>query len=211
MENNLLKALEWRYATKKMNGQEIPAEKLNNILEAIRLSPSSLGFTPYTVLVVKDKAVREKLLPHCYNQTQITDSSAVVVFAAWKNFNIGQVDQYMQEIAETRNIPVESLDGFAANIKGKINNSSQEELSNWAAKQTYIALGFGLTAAALNAVDSTPMEGFNPAGVDEVLGLEAQGLTAACLLALGYRDEEKDFLAKAAKVRRNPEAFFVHI
>ncbi|MEN9950339.1 MAG: hypothetical protein RLY85_1091 [Bacteroidota bacterium] len=211
MENNLLKALEWRYATKKMNGQEIPAEKLNNILEAIRLSPSSLGFTPYTVLVVKDKAVREKLLPHCYNQTQITDSSAVVVFAAWKNFNIGQVDQYMQEIAETRNIPVESLEGFAANIKGKINNSSHEELSNWAAKQTYIALGFGLTAAALNAVDSTPMEGFNPAGVDEVLGLEAQGLTAACLLALGYRDEEKDFLAKAAKVRRNPEAFFVHI
>lgn len=211
MENNLLKALEWRYATKKMNGQEIPEEKLNNILEAIRLSPSSLGFTPYTVLVVKDKAVREKLLPHCYNQTQITDSSAVVVFAAWKNFNIGQVDQYMQEIAETRNIPVESLEGFAANIKGKINNSSQEELSNWAAKQTYIALGFGLTAAALNAVDSTPMEGFNPAGVDEVLGLEAQGLTAACLLALGYRDEEKDFLAKAAKVRRNPEAFFVHI
>lgn len=211
MENNLLKALEWRYATKKMNGQEIPAEKLNNILEAIRLSPSSLGFTPYTVLVVKDKAVREKLLPHCYNQTQITDSSTVVVFAAWKNFNIGQVDQYIQEIAETRNIPVESLEGFAANIKGKINNSSQEELSNWAAKQTYIALGFGLTAAALNAVDSTPMEGFNPAGVDEVLGLEAQGLTAACLLALGYRDEEKDFLAKAAKVRRNPEAFFVHI
>jgi nitroreductase len=211
MENNLLKALEWRYATKKMNGQVIPEEKLNNILEAIRLSPSSLGFTPYTVLVVKDKSVKEKLLPHCYNQTQITDSSAVVVFAAWKNFNIGQVDQYMQEIAQTRNIPVESLEGFAANIKGKINNSSQEELRNWAAKQTYIALGFGLTSAALNAVDSTPMEGFNPAGVDEVLGLEAQGLTAACLLALGYRDEEKDFLAKAAKVRRKPEELFVHI
>ncbi|MEY2835021.1 MAG: hypothetical protein RLZZ557_683 [Bacteroidota bacterium] len=211
MENNLLKALEWRYATKKMNGREIPDETLNNILEAIRLSPSSLGFTPYTVLVVKDKAVREKLLPHCYNQTQITDSSAVVVFAAWKNFDIGQVDQFMQEIAQTRNIPVESLEGFAANIKGKINNSSQEELCNWAAKQTYIALGFGLTAAALNAVDATPMEGFNPAGVDEVLGLEAKGLTAACLLALGYRDEEKDFLAKAAKVRRKPEALFVHI
>lgn len=211
MNNNFLEAFEWRYATKKMNGQEIPEEKLNDILEAIRLSPSSLGFTPYTILVIKDKETREKLLPHCYNQSQITASSAVIVFAAWKNFNTEQVDSYMKEIAETRNIPLESLDGFAANIKGKINNSTPLDLEIWAAKQTYIALGFGMAAAALSAVDATPMEGFNPAGVNEILGLEEKGMTASCILALGYRDEANDFLATAKKVRRKKEDLFVHI
>ena len=211
MNNNFLEAFEWRYATKKMNGQEIPEEKLNDILEAIRLSPSSLGFTPYTILVIKDKETREKLLPHCYNQSQITASSAVIVFAAWKNFNTEQVDSYMKEIAETRNVPLESLDGFAANIKGKINNSTPTDLEIWAAKQTYIALGFGMAAAALSLVDATPMEGFIPAGVNQILGLEEKGMTASCILALGYRDEANDFLASAKKVRRKKEELFVHI
>lgn len=208
---NLLSALQWRYATKRMNGNSIEEEKLNTILEAIKLAPSSLGFTPYSILVIKDKATRESMLPHCYNQPQIIESDAVVVFAAWTNFNEEQVDKYMGEIASKRNVPVESLNGFAANIKGKINNSSQEELLIWAEKQVYIALGFGLTAAALEGVDSTPMEGFVPAQVDEVLNLKEKGLTSVCLLALGYRDAEKDFLSKAAKVRRSSEELFIHI
>lgn len=208
---NLLSALQWRYATKRMNGNSIEEEKLNTILEAIKLAPSSLGFTPYSILVIKDKATRESMLPHCYNQPQIIESDAVVVFAAWTNFKEEQVDKYMGEIASKRNVPVESLNGFAANIKGKINNSSQEELLIWAEKQVYIALGFGLTAAALEGVDSTPMEGFVPAQVDEVLNLKEKGLTSVCLLALGYRDAEKDFLSKAAKVRRSSEELFIHI
>ena len=208
---NLIKALSWRYATKRMNGNAIADEKLHTILEAIKLAPSSLGFTPYSIWVIKDKATREKMLPHCYNQPQIVESDAVVVFAAWTNFNEGQVDKYMAEIAAKRNVPVESLSGFAANIKGKINNSSNEDLLIWAEKQVYIALGFGLAAAAVEGVDTTPMEGFVPAGVDEVLGLKEKGLTSVCLLALGYRDEEKDFLSKAAKVRRADEELFIHI
>jgi len=210
-KSTFIEALEWRYATKKMNGEQIPEEQLNNILEAIRLSPSSLGFTPYTILVIKDQETKEKLLPHCYNQSQITSASALVVFAAWKEFNVEQVEKYMQEIATTRNVSLESLEGFAANIKGKISNSSPEELLAWAAKQTYIALGFGLAAAAVEKIDSTPMEGFIPAGVDSVLDLENKGLTASCILALGYRDEEKDFLSKAIKVRRKSEELFVTI
>jgi nitroreductase len=208
---SFLKALEWRYATKRMNGNDIPDEKLNSILEAIRLAPSSLGFTPYSILVIKDKATREKLLPNCYKQPQIVEGSAVVVFAAWTNFNEGQVDKYMADIAAKRNVTVDSLSGFASNVKGKINNSSIENLLIWAEKQVYIALGFGLTAAAIEGVDSTPMEGFVPAGVDEVLGLKEKGLTSVCLLALGYRDEEKDFLSKAPKVRRANEELFIHI
>lgn len=208
---NLLEALNWRYATKRMNGTSIEDEKLNTILEAIKLAPSSLGFTPYSILVIKDKAIREKMLPHSYNQPQIVESDAVVVFAAWTNFNEAQVDKFMSEIAAKRNVPLESLNGFAANIKGKINNSTQEELLIWAEKQVYIALGFGLTAAALEEVDSTPMEGFIPAQIDEVLGLKEKGLTSVCMLALGYRDAEKDFLSKAAKIRRASDELFIHI
>jgi nitroreductase len=209
MENNqFIEALEWRYATKKMNGQNIPDDKLETILEAVRLSPSSMGVTPYTVFVVKDPAVKKELLPHCYNQSQITDSSALLVFAAWKNMTSKEVDVYMDEIAATRNVPVESLKDFAKAINGKINNSTPEEMENWAVKQTYIALGFGLAAAALERIDSTPMEGYVPAGVDQVLGLDKINMTAGCILALGYRDEENDFLAKAKKVRRNKAELF---
>ncbi|MEY4114680.1 MAG: hypothetical protein RLZ76_1373 [Bacteroidota bacterium] len=208
-ETQFLDALKWRYAAKKMSGKEIPAEKLDAIMEAIRLAPSSFGFTPYSVVVVQDKEIQAKLLPHCYNQSQIVDASALLVFAPWKNIHTEQVDAYMKEIAETRNIPVESLSDFANAIKGKINHSSNEDLHTWASKQAYIALGFGLAAAAVEKIDSTPMEGFNPEAVNEVLGFNEKGLHASCILALGYRDEEKDFLASAIKVRRKKEALFI--
>ena len=209
METQFLEALKWRYATKKMSGKEIPSEKLDAILEAIRLTPSSFGLTPYSVVVVQDKEIQAKLLPHCYNQSQIVDASALLVFAPWKNINTEQVDTYMKEIADARGIPVESLNDFANAIKGKINHSSIEDLHAWANKQAYIALGFGLAAAAVEKIDSTPMEGFNPDAVNEVLGFNEKGLHAACILALGYRDTEKDFLATAIKVRRKKESLFI--
>lgn len=206
---NFIESLQWRYATKRMNGQQIPAEKLNNILDAVQLAPSSFGLTPYNVIVVQDPAMKEKLAPNCYNQPQIKESSAILIFAAWKNINESHVDTYINEIAATRGIPAEALSDFANVMKGKINNSSAEDLHIWAAKQTYIALGFGLAAAAVEEIDSTPMEGFNPAGVNEVLGLEEKGLSAVCILALGYRDAPQDYLANAKKVRRDKEKLFI--
>ncbi len=206
---NFLESLEWRYATKRMNGEQIPDQKLKNILDAVHLAPSSFGLTPYNVIVVQDPAIKEKLAPHCYNQPQIKESSALLIFAPWKNINDDHVDIYMNEIAATRGIPTEALADFSNIIKGKVNSSSPEDLHVWAAKQAYIALGFGLAAAAVEAIDSTPMEGFNPAGVNEVLGLEAKGLSAVCILALGYRDAPQDYLANAKKVRRDKEKLFI--
>jgi nitroreductase len=206
---NFIESLEWRYATKRMNGEQIPEEKLQHILDAVQLAPSSFGLTPYNVILVQDPAIKEKLTPHCFNQPQIKESSALLIFAPWKNINDGHVDTYMNEIATTRGIPAEALSDFSKTIKGKVNNSSPEDLHVWAAKQAYIALGFGLAAAAVEAIDSTPMEGFNPAGVNEVLGLEAKGLSAVCILALGYRDAPQDYLANAKKVRRDKEKLFI--
>jgi nitroreductase/dihydropteridine reductase len=206
---NFIESLEWRYATKRMNGEQISDEKLQHILDAVQLTPSSFGLTPYNVIVVQDPAIKEKLAPHCYNQPQIKESSALLIFAPWKNINDKHVDTYMHEIATTRGIPVEALADFCNIIKGKVNSSSPEDLHIWASKQAYIALGFGLAAAAVEAIDSTPMEGFNPAGVNEVLGLEAKGLSAVCMLALGYRDAPQDYLANAKKVRRDKEKLFI--
>lgn len=205
----LLDALKWRYATKRMNGQQIPEEKLNNILEAIKLAPSSLGLTPYKVIVVEDVETRKKLQPHFYNQPQIVEGAAVVIFANWTNITEKEVADYMNEIASQRGVAIESLADFSNMINGSVKNKTQEELQVWAAKQTYIALGFGLVAAAAEQVDATPMEGFAPEGVDEVLGLKASGLHSVVALTLGYRDEAADYMVNAKKVRRDNDKLFI--
>ena len=117
----------------------------------------------------------------------------------------------MQLIADTRGVPVDSLTPFADSIKGNLLSKSPEDRNDWAARQAYIALGSGLIAAATEQVDATPMEGFNAAALDELLDLPAQGLHSVALLALGYRDAEKDFLAKAPKVRRSRKDLFIEL
>jgi nitroreductase/dihydropteridine reductase len=202
---NLHEALNWRYATKRMNGQKIEAAKADRIIESIRLSASSLGLQPYHIFVIEDKALLTKIHENACKQPQILEASHVVVFAAWADFSDSKMDAYMQQIAAERNVPLESLKGFEDNIKGMLKSKSVADNTTWAAKQTYIALGFGLVAAALEQIDATPMEGFNPAALDEVLGLKEKGLQSTVILSLGYRDEANDYLAKAKKIRRKKE------
>jgi nitroreductase len=208
---DFIKALQWRYACKKMNGNAIPQEKLDTILEAVRLSPSSFGLMPFSVIVVTDQATKDKMLPVCYNQSQVSSASAILVFALWKEITPAHIAEFIQEIVDARGVTAESLEVYAQMIAGKVNGSTPEAIFQWSAKQAYIALGFAMAAAAIEEVDATPMEGFNPAGVNEVLGLEAKGLSAACLLPLGYRDEANDFLANAPKVRRSKEKLFINM
>ena len=199
----LIKSLEWRYATKKMNGEKIPQDKLERILEATRLAPSSYGLTPYQVIVVEDQELKEKLVPACYGQTQLADSSAVLVFAVWDTIDENAVEDYINNIAIQRNIPVDVLGDFKGMMVGTINSMSEEQKTTWAQKQTYIGLGFSLVASAVEDVDSTPMEGFVPSKVDEVLGLKELGLKSTVILTLGYRDTEGDSLSTMKKVRRD--------
>jgi len=205
----LIEALEWRYAVKKMNGNKIPADKLNTIIEATRLAPSGFGLTPYTIIVVEDEETRKKLQPACYNQSQVVDGSAVIVFAAWNSITEKEVGEYMQDIAEQRGVPVESLNDFAGNINGSFKKLTPEQARVWADKQTYLALGFSLVAAAAEQVDATPMEGFSPDGVDAVLGLKELGLHSVVALTLGYRDAANDYLVNAKKVRRTHDKLVI--
>lgn len=206
---SLLDALKWRYAVKRMNGNKIPEAKMNTILEATKLAPSSFGLTPYNIIVVEDEETRKKLQPHFYNQPQVGEGSALVIFATWNSITEKEVATYMEEIAEERGVPVDALKDFAGYINGSIKNLTPEQLQIWAAKQTYIALGFALVAAASEEVDATPMEGFIPDAVDEALGLKELGLHSAVAVTLGYRDAANDYLSGAKKVRRATEKLII--
>lgn len=205
---NLLESLNWRYATKKMNGTKVPQEKVDAILEAIRLAPTSFGLQPFKVFVIENEALKVEIFNKACQQPQIKDASHVLVFAANKKVSAQQVDDYMQAIATARSMPVEGLNDFKAMFAGIIAGNEEQNFV-WTARQAYLAFGFGIVAAALEHVDATPMEGFNPAALDEILGLAQRNLGSTTILTLGYRDEAADYLAKAPKVRKSNEELFV--
>ena len=198
----LLDALQWRYAVKKMNGTKVPAEKLETIIEATRLAPSGFGLTPYSIIVIEDEETRKKLQPAFYNQSQVVDGSVVIVFAAWNTIS-------EKEIADQRGVAVDTLKDFSSAVNGSFKNKTPEQARVWADKQAYLALGFSLVAAAAEEVDATPMEGFAPDAVDEILGLKALGLHSAVALTLGFRDAANDYLVNAKKVRRTTDKLVI--
>lgn len=206
----LIDNLNWRYAVKRMNGTKVPQQKFDTILEATRLSASSAGLQPYKIIVVENENVKKQLQPAAYNQPQITEASHLLIFAAYENVTATHIDEYINLQATIKNVLVESLAGFKDMLLGHINSRSAEGNFNWAARQAYIALGTALIAAAEERVDATPMEGFNPAAFDEILGLQELGLKSVALLALGYRDEVNDYLINAPKVRKDMKDLVVH-
>lgn len=194
--------LNWRYATKRYNGESIPQSSLHDILESIRLTPTSLGIQPFHVFVIENPELRNQLKPALNNQPQSTEASHLIVFASWKSVTETKVDEYMALIAETRGVTLESLAGFRGMVWGYLSKQSPAEIESWASKQAYIALGTAMVSAASQQIDATPMEGFSAPAVNEILGLEKQDLHAAVILAVGYRDQNTDPLASANKVRR---------
>jgi nitroreductase len=207
---NLLEQLNWRYATKRMNGTKVPQEKLNTILEAIRLAPTSLGLQPFKVIVIEDQAFKEQIFKDACQQPQIKESSQVLVFASNKKVTPELVKIYLELLAETREISVESLSHFDE-IFNRIINQSENENFAWTARQAYIALGVGLVAAALENVDATPIEGFNAQALDHLLGLKEQNLGSVVIMTIGYRDEKTDYLFSKKKVRKNNNSLFSYI
>ena len=206
----LIDKLNWRYATKRMNGTKVPQEKIDRILEAIRLSPTSFGLQPFKVIVVEDPALRERIYNEACQQPQIKEASHILVFAASKNVSAAQVNDYMELIATTRDIPVETLSGFRAAFDGIVAGSADQNFV-WTARQAYIAFGVGIVAAMNEDVDATPMEGFSTDALDKILGLAEQNLGSTTILSLGYRDEKTDSLVHAAKVRKSKSALFEFI
>ena len=207
----LIDILNWRYAVKKYRNKEVEKSKVDQIVEAINLSASSAGMQPYRVIVVSNKEVQKRLREGSFNP-QIEEASHLLVFTAVENVTKKHVEDYINLTASIRNMPSESLAEFKTRLEFVFlqKNTAQDNFT-WAARQAYIGLGTGLVAAANLQVDSTPMEGFDPAKFDEVLGLQEKGLKSVVLLALGYRDEENDFLANLKKVRLPISEFAIEV
>lgn len=203
-------ALHWRYATKRMNGTKIPKQKMDIILNDISLAPSSFGLQPYSILVIENKALLEKIKPIAMNQPQITEASALVVFATWDYITEERINDYITQIAIERNVSEESLNQLRNTLESQLNTSAADNFI-WNSKQTYIALGVALLAAAEEKIDSTPMEGFNKELLDELLELKEKGLRSTVIMTLGYRDATNDYLVNLKKVRREKEKLFIHL
>lgn len=208
----LLELLNWRYAAKKMDPSKVvPSEKLARIIEAVRLTATSSGLQPFELLVITNNEIREQIKKIAWNQGQVTDSSHLLVFAAWDNYTPERINMMFDLTNEQRGFKNEGWENYRQMLLNTYPKRDAQVNFEHAARQAYIALGTALLAAAEEGVDSTPMEGFDPNALDEILGLRSKGLRSVILLPLGYRQEEGDWLVKLKKVRRPLDKFVSEI
>lgn len=209
--NTVLEHRTWRYATKKFDpSKKVSDQDLETLLEATRLSASSYGLQPYHIFVISDQETKEKLKPASWNQSQITDASHLIFFANATDFGEELVDDFLSNVGETRNIPMEGLKGYSDFMKSKLLDLPTETKGIWTTKQAYIAFSNMMQAAAELKIDTCPMEGFEADKYNEILGLTEKNLNAAVVLPIGYRSEEDD-TQHWAKVRKSKETLFTHI
>jgi nitroreductase len=210
--SELLNKLEWRYACKKMDPtQVVPEDKVARIVEAARLAPTSSGLQPFEVWVVTNPAVREQIKSKAWGQGQITDGSHVLVFAAWDNYTADRINMMFDLTNAQRGGTNEGWENYRQMLLKTYPARDAQVNFEHAARQAYIGLGAALIAAAFEEVDATPMEGFDPKAVDDILGLGAHGLRSVVVVPLGFRAQEGDWLVNLKKVRRPREQFATEV
>jgi nitroreductase len=207
----LLKALQWRYATKKMNGATVSSDKIDAIVEAAWLAPSSSGLQPFEVIVISNKALKESIKPIAFDQSQITDCSHLLVFAAWDNYTPERINEVFARTVAERKVAIDSMDAYKERLTARYATTTAEQNYTHAAEQAYISLGIAMAAAAELQVDTTPLGGFDKAALDEFLKLKEKGLRSVVLLAIGYRDAENDWLVNLKKVRTPKDRFITEL
>ena len=206
--SELNQKLEWRYATKKMNpAKAVPQIKVDRIVEAARLAPTSSGLQPFEIIVVTNKAVREQIQAIAWNQAPITDGSPLLVFAAWDNYTAERINMMFDLTNAQRGGTNEGWEAYRQKLLAAYPQRDAQTNFEHAARQAYIGLGAALIAAAFEEVDATPMEGFDPKALDDILKLNERGLRSVAIVPLGYREEDRDWLVNLKKVRRPREQF----
>ncbi len=198
---NLIEALNWRYATKRMTGEKIAESDLNIILEAIRLTPTAYGLQPFKVVVTRNEDLIGEIYRKSCPQIVIRQCSHLLVFKARKKLDSEYLEGYLKEMKRQRNSTDEYIDGYRSKILRVIDDPQINKFS-WMIRQTYIALGYATVAAAASGIDATPIEGFDAQSLNEVLRLDTEKEEAVVMLALGYRDEKEDKLIYLPKIRK---------
>lgn len=201
----LIDKLNWRYATKAMNGKIVAQEKIDNIIEAASLAPTSSGLQPYEIIVITNIEIKEKIKVISWNQSVVTDCSHLLVFVAWDTYTAERINKMFDLTNTIRGTKNEGWESYRQMLLDSYPQRDAEENFNHAAKQAYLAFSHAIVAAAFEGVDSTPIEGFDPKALDEILNLREKGLRSCVMLPLGFRDADKDWLANLTKVRKNKE------
>lgn len=199
----LIDKLNWRYAAKSMNGKKVAQEKIDNVIEAISLAPTSSGLQPFEVFVITNQELKEQIRPIAWNQSVTTDCSHLLVFAAWDTYTPERINKMFDLTNTIRGFENEGWENYRQMLLNSYPQRSAEENFNHAAKQAYIAFSQAIAAAAFEGLDSTPLEGFDPAALDSILGLQEKGLRSCVMLPIGYRNEEADWLVNLPKVRKS--------
>jgi len=210
--SQLIDKLNWRYATKAMiAGKVVPADKVECILEAARLAPTSSGLQPFEIILVTNAAVREQIKPIAWNQAPVTDGSHLLVFAAWDNYTAERINMMFDLTNEIRGFKNEGWENYRQMLLSSYPQRDAEVNYQHAARQAYIGLGAALIAAAFEGVDATPMEGFDSNALDKILKLRERGLRSVVIMPIGYRQKDKDWLVSLKKVRRPREQFVTEV
>ncbi len=200
---NIIESLQWRYATKKFDTtKEVPQEKINILKEAFNLTATSYGLQPLKLVVIKDKELQKELTKHSWDQQQVADASHVLIFCIENTVGEDFITKYFDNVKEIRNTPEEILSPFKKQLVDSFKSKPSEEVSNWAIKQAYLAMGNILTVCAVEEIDACPMEGFIPEKYNEILKLAEFDLSSVLVLPIGYRAED-DMFSEFKKVRRS--------
>lgn len=210
-QDTIIKALNWRYATKKFDpARKVSDADLKILMESVLLAPTSFGLQPFRLLNVTDPAQRAQLVAASWGQHQVQDASHLFVFATLTTMDEAYVDRFIDSTCRARGVGKDKLESYTNMMKGFLQGLSEEELRHWASKQAYIAAGFLMETAALMQIDTCPMGGFDAKQYDSILGLGKRGLSAALVMPVGYRSAE-DPLARTAKVRLPAEEMVITI
>lgn len=208
----LLQNLQWRYATKKYDAtKKVGQEDVDKIVEAARMAPTSSGLQQFRVIVVSNQELKDKMVPIAKGQQIVADASHVLIFAAWDKYTAERIDTMFDRTTEERGLPQGRFSSYTDMLKNVYLNQTPEQNFTHTSRQSYIGLGIAMAQAAELKIDSTPMEGFDNAQLDELLGLEAKGLKSVTMLPIGYRDVEGDWLASMNKVRNPKEEFVIEL
>lgn len=209
---DLLQAFNWRYATKKMDpAKSVPQEKVDRIVEAVRLAPTSSGLQPFELIVVTNPEIRARIKDIAWNQAQVVDCSHLLVFAAWDTYTAERINEMFDLTNLERGTHNEGWENYRNMLLSSYPQRGAEENFQHAARQAYIGMGFALAAAAVEGVDSTPMEGFDAQALDKILDLPARHLRSVLIMPLGYRDSANDWLVNLKKVRRPRNRFVTEV
>ena len=208
---DIIKQLQWRYATKKFDASKtLTPAKLNTLKEAFNLTATSFGLQTLNLVIVKNKTLRESLLPYSYNQPQVVNASHLLVICIQEDIEDSDVIDYYNNIKTIRSTPESILNPYREQLQGMMQKKTVEQRQSWSKNQAYIALGNLMTVCAIENIDACPMEGFIPEKYDDILQLNKKGLKSVLILPVGYRAED-DMFSTLKKVRKSIDQTIIEI